>query len=237
MNSVKKIVNNKIIAWTLCCSMFLAFTGCLDDDDSSTTNIPVAFVSLYNGSPDAPQLDVEVDNNQINSTPFEYAEYSGYFRFFTGSRNLKFGPYLSSSIDMDTTIVFEPGKVYSLFVADEYENAEVVVLNDNFTTPTSGKANVRVINLSPDAGNVDFTVADDTDRWVSALEFKDASEFIEVDAGEFDFQVRASDDDELLLSIPNTKLLSKYYYTIIIRGYDSPPDGNSNVLAAQIVVN
>ncbi len=237
MNTVKKIFNNKVVAWTLSCAMLFAFTGCLDDDDPSVPNTPVAYVSIYHGSPDAPQLDVEVDNNQINSTPFEYAEYTGYLRFYTGSRNLQFGPFASSSIDVDTTVTFESGKIYSVFVADEYENAGVIVLNDNSDSPESGKAKVRIINLSPDAGNINFTIAGDTDNWVSDLGFKDATEFIEFDADEFDFQVRASDDDELLLSLPNINLQSRYFYTIVVRGYDTPPDGNTNVLAAQVLVN
>ena len=237
MDTVMKIFNNKITAWIISCSMLLTFTSCLDDDDPSTTNTPVAFVSLYHGSPDAPQLDIEVDNNQINSAPFDYAEYTGYLRFYTGNRNLKFGPFASSSVNIDTTITFEPNKAYSVFVADEFENGEVVVLNDNSDPAASGKAKVRIINLSPDAGNIDFKVAGETTTWATDLEFKDATGFTEVDASEFDFEVRASDNDELLLSLPNTTLQSRYFYTIVIRGYETPPEGNTNVLAAQVLVN
>jgi hypothetical protein len=237
MNTVKKTLKNRITVWALSCFMLVAFSSCLDDDDSPVPNTPVAFVSLYHGSPDAPQLDIEVDNNQINATPFEYAEYTGYLRFYTGNRNLKFGPYASSSVNIDTTVTFEPNKAYSVFVADEFENGEVVVLNDNAEPAASGKAKVRIINLSPDAGNVDFTVVGETDTWATDLEFKDATEFTDVDAGEFDFEVRSSDDSELLLSLPNTQLQSQYFYTIVIRGYDTPPDGNTNFLAGQVVRN
>lgn len=237
MNSVKRIFNNKITAWTLCGSMLLAFTGCLDDDDSPVANVPVAFVSLYNGSPNAPQLDIEVDNNQINATPFEYAEYTGYLRFYTGERNLKFGPYASSGINIDTTVTFEPNKAYSVFVVDEFESGEVVVLNDSSNAPAAGKANIRIINLSPDAGNIDFLMAGATENWASDLEFKAATTFKQVDADNFDFQVRTSAGDELLLSLPDTQLLPGQYYTVIVRGYETPPGGNTNVLAAQIVVN
>lgn len=237
MNSVKKIFTNRIIAWALCCPMVLAFTGCLNDDSSPVPDGPVAYVSLYHGSPNAPGLDIEVDNNQINSSAFEYAAYVGYLRFYTGERNLKFGPFASSSVNIDTTVTFETNKAYSVFVADEFENASIVVLNDNTDAPASGKAKVRVINLSPDAGDIDFMIAGDDENWATDLEFKDATEFTDVDAGEFDFQVRASGDDELLASLPNTTLLSRYYYTIVIRGYRTPPDGNTNVLAVQIVVN
>lgn len=237
MNSVKKIVGTRITAWALSCCMFLVFTGCLDDDSNPAPNYPVAFVSLYHGSPDAPALDIEVDNNQINTSEFEYAEYTGYLRFYTGDRNLKFGPFASSSVNIDTTVTFEANKAYSVFVADEFVNGGVVVLNDNSDPAASGKAKVRVINLSPDAGEVDFMIAGETDNWASDLAFKEATEFTEIDAGEFDFEVRASDDSELLLSLPNTQLQSRYFYTIVIRGFETPPGGNTNVMAAQVLVN
>lgn len=236
MNTVKKILNTKSVAWLLACALFVTFTACLDNDDPAP-NIPVAYVSLYHGSPNAPALDIEVDNRQINASPFTYADYTGYLRFYTGQRNLKFGPYASSSINIDTTVTFESDKAYSVFVADEYENGEVIVLNDNADPAASGKAKVRIIHLSPDAGNIDLMAVGEDGNWADELGFKESTEFMEVDAGEFDFQVRASDTDELLLSLPDINLQSRYFYTIIIRGYDSPPSGNTNVLAAQVVVN
>jgi hypothetical protein len=218
-------------------SAMVALTGCLDDDDNTNVNVPVAYVSLYHGSPDAPDLDIEVDGRQINAYPFEYTDYSGYQRFYTGDRNFKFGPYASSSVNIDTTVTFEKNKAYSVFVAGEFDNAGLVVLNDNSDSPASGKAKVRVINLSPDAGEVDLAIGDETGSLAGNLMFKEASEFIEVDAEEYDFQVRSSANDEVLLTVPDIDLQPRYFYTIIIRGFETPPGGNSNVLAAQIVVN
>lgn len=236
MNNVKKILNNKLTAWALSCTLLIAFTGCLDDGPS-VPNTPVALVKLYHGSPNAPALDIEVDNSQINSGPFLYAEVTSYLAFYTGNRNLKFGPYASSSVNIDTTLAFEANKAYSVFVAGEIANAEVVVLTDTADEASTGKAKVRIINLSPDAGNVDFRIAGETGQLATDLEFKDATAFTEVDAGEIDFEVYASDDDELLLSLPNTTIQSRYFYTIVIRGYDTPPSGNTNVLAAQVLLN
>lgn len=237
MNSVKKIFSKRIAALMLSCSMLLAFTSCLDDDDSKIENVPVAYVSLYHGSPDAPDLDIEVDGRQINAYPFEYTDYTGYLRFYTGERNLRFGPYASSSIDIDTTIDFEANQLYSVFVVDEFVDAGVVVTHDNSDTPAKGKAKIRVINLSPDAGDIDFVANGDEEAWSSDLAFKESSDFMEVDAQEYDFQVRSSANNDLLLTVPDIQLQPRYFYTIIIRGYDTPPGGNPNALAAQVVVN
>lgn len=236
MNSVKKIFSKRIALGAIMCGSLLAFTSCLDDDDSNLENVPVAYVSLYHGSPDAPDLDIEVDGRQINAYPFEYTDFTGYLRFYTGERNLRFGPYASSSIDIDTTVDFEANQLYSVFVVDEFEDAGVVVTHDNSDTPAKGKAKIRVINLSPDAGDIDL-IANGDDIWSADLAFKESSEFTEVDAAEYDFQVRSSANDDLLLTVPDIQLQPRYFYTIIIRGFETPPGGNSNVLAAQVVVN
>lgn len=236
MKYVKMILNIRVAAWTLCLSTVLAFTGCLDESSAPDVQ-PIAYVALYHGSPDGPGLDVEVDNNQIYSTSFDYAEYTGYEWYRTGERNFKFGPFSSSSVDLEDDFTLEEDKFYSLYIAGEYDDAELIFLNDNTGLPASGKAKIRVINLSPDAGNVDLKIAEAGSNLVSDLEFKDNTDFIEIDAEETDFEIRASDDDELLLSIPNTTVQNQYIYTIIIRGYDTPPDGSTKVLAAQIVRN
>jgi hypothetical protein len=215
----------------------IGLTSCLNDDDN-TPDIPVALVSLYHGSPNAPDLDIEVDNRQINTYPFEYTNYTGYLRFFTGQRNLKFGPYAASNIVIDTAVTFEANKAYSVFVVDTYENAGIVLLDDNSDTPSSGKAKVRVIHLSPDAPEIDFAVQGETAAVAEDLSFKEATVFTEIAAQEYDFHVRSSTSaDQVFLTIPDITLQPGYYYTIIVRGFVTPPGSNTNVLSAQIVVN
>jgi hypothetical protein len=213
-------------------------SACMNDDADAITDVPIAFVSLYHGSPNAPDLDIEVDNRQINAYPFEYTDYTGYLRFYTGQRNLKFGPYSASNIVIDSTVTLEANKAYSIFVVDEYNQAGIVLLNDNAPTPASGMAKFRVINLSPDAPEVELAEQGKTTALAEALAFKEASDFMDIDAKEFDLQVRASaNPDEILLNLPDINLQPGYYYTIIIRGYATPPEGNTNVLSAQIEVN
>lgn len=238
MKNVKELSKKWWMGVAMLALLTTGLTSCLDDNDDSISNVPVAFVSLYHGSPDAPDLDIEVDNRQINTYPFEYTDYTGYLRFFTGQRNLKFGPYAASNIVIDTTVTFEADKAYSVFVADNYDESEVVILNDNSEGPAAGKAKVRVIHLSPDAPEVDFAIEGETAAIAEDLLFKEASEFTEINAAQYDFQVRAANDAaNVFLTLPDISLQPGYYYTIIIRGYATPPSGNTNVLSAQVVVN
>lgn len=215
----------------------VCMTSCLDDDSQPSQPDAVAFVSLFNASPDAPDLDIVVDNRQINSNPFEYADYTGYLRFFTGERNLKFGPFGASNIVVDTTVTFEVGKAYSVFVVDEYSDAGIIVLNDNSEDPASGKAKIRLVNLSPDTPDATLKVDGETSAVVEPQPFKEASDFIEVDAKTYDFKVTSDNGSEVVLDVPDVDLQTGWFYTIIVRGYKTPPAGNTNVASAQVIVN
>lgn len=236
MKYVKMILTMRVAASAICLSMIMAISGCLDDVSVPKVD-PIAYVTLYHGSPNGPDLDIEVDGNQTNAVRFKYADYTTYAAFFVGERNFGFGPYSSSSIDVEGDFTLEENKFYSLFIAGEYADAELVFINDNTTLPAVGKAKIRVINLSPDAGDIDLKILGAADNLASDISFKENTAFIEVPSGLTDFEVRASDDDELLASVPDAQLNEGWIYTIIIRGYETPPDGNTNVLAAQIVRN
>lgn len=230
MKNIKRISIQLVGIATMALFTIIA-TGCLDNDDNA--NIPAAYVTLYHGSPDAPDLTIKADNRPINTYAFEYADYTGYLRFFPGDRNLKFGPFSASNIQIDTTVAFEVGQGYSVFVAGLYATSGIVVLNDNSAQPVSGKSKIRVIHLSPDAPEIDFVATGNA--IASNLEFKEASDFLEVNAQEYDFEVKAG--DEVLLTVPDITLQSGYLYTIVIRGFVDPPGENTNVLAAQVLVN
>lgn len=215
----------------------LTFSSCDNDDDVVPAD-PVAFVSLYHASPDAPDLDIMVDNRRINTYSFEYGQYTGYLRFYTGDRNLKFGPSGASNVVVDTTTTFNESTAYSVFVVDDYSNLDALILEDVYDTPTEGNAMIRFVHLSPDAPAVDLAIEGEAGVLVEDQEFKETPEFIEISADQYDFEVRNSQDsDDVLLSVPDITLQSGWYYSIIVRGYAIPPAGNSNVMTAHVIVN
>jgi hypothetical protein len=216
-------------------TFLLAATSCKLGDDPAPLP-PVAYVSLYQASPNSPDLNVKLDDKIITYS-LGYTDQTGYLRFVTGDRKLEFGPSGADNIVADTTMKFEEGKAYSLFVVNTYDKAGVLVLNDDTDTPAKGKAKVRFLNLSPDSPPLDLRVGDSTTSLFSGQAFKKASDFVEVDANSYVFKVKLASGDDVLLTMPDAILLDGWSYTVIVRGFKTPPGGSQSVLSAELIVD
>lgn len=223
-----------VIAKLSVCIFIGLVTGCRLEDKGIDTG-PLTNVSLYHESPDAPDLDILVDDLKINSVPFKYGVNTSYLRFSSGIRNLKFKPFGASTISIDTMLTLEPDEDFSVFVIDEFEKVRVMMLWDHPSLPAAGIAKVRFINLSPDSNPVQLKIKDETTPLTVGLSFTSASPFLDLAAGTHNFQITSGGN--VVAELPETQLQSGWFYTIIVRGYVTPPADNTNTLTAQIVVN
>jgi hypothetical protein len=213
--------------------MAAGLSSCLNDDDSNNVQpTPVGYVSIYHASPDSPGLDVLVDNRKINGQPFDYTDRSGYLNFFTGDRNIKINSTNAANALVDTTLTVVDGKAYSLFVINRLSGIETLILEDSSATPAAGKAMVRFVHLAPDADPMDVTANEDATALFGQTGFKQATVFKEVEAKDYTFKV-AGGGKELVTN--SVTLREGRYYTIAVRGFASPPAGNTNVLSLEVL--
>jgi len=212
-------------------------TGCLDDDDSNIPDaIPAAYVSLYNGSLDASPLDILVDSRRINnSSAFDYTEHTGYRRFYTGDRTLKFTPFNASNTLIDTSINLIENNVYSVFVHGTGTDLSTLVTEDEFPEASAGNALVRVVHLSPDASAVDLYRGTATDPLFENVTYGTASEFVNFPAGTTSLQLTTAGGDESIEVVSDLNFIEDNVYTIVIRGYADPQEGNENSLGVQVI--
>lgn len=237
--SLKKLGNFKTIWVLLLSTIMLTMTSCLDDDNGGAVipTEPVAHVSLYQGLPANTHLDIYVDDNLINRTnPFRFGDFTGYNRFYTGDRDIKFTPYNASNTLIDSTITLKADSLYSIFVSgSETDNLDLVVVKDNIPEEADGKALIRIINLSPDAPEVNIAEEGEESLIFEDIAYTDISEFKEIDAGNTTLELLTSTDGEVLETIESYNFVEGRVFTLIVRGYNNPPSGNSNTLSVQIV--
>ena len=231
-----KTLKNQMNWLPLLAVFLVTFTACQEDEGDVVEPVPTAYVAIYNAAPNSPELDVLVDNRQIFRQPLNYTDYTQYLNFYTGERALKVNSFNASSALVDTTINFQPDQAYSVFIADDLADLSAVVVEDNADTPAAGKALVRMIHLSPDAQAVDLVEEDGT-RLFADQQFKQATDFVEVDANTYNLMLNATGSGDEVASIPDADFRSGGIYTVIVRGFATPPAGNANGLSVQIISN
>jgi hypothetical protein len=215
---------------------FVVMSCSLDNNDQAIVPVKVAYVSLYNASPDAPALDIMVDNNRINQNPFDYTDHSGYLNFYTGDRNFKFNSNNAINALVDTTFNLVDGKSYSLFVINRLPKLEALLVRDSASAPAAGHAMVRFVNLSPDAPPYTANMASASDSTTfQSTAFKAATDFVEVPANSYSINLKKADSGAGVLEANAINFASGRYYTIIVRGFVNPPESDKNSLSLEVL--
>lgn len=212
------------------------FTSCSDDEENSTpapTNTS-AKVQVTHASPNAPGVDLLVDNTKVNTSALEFLGSTAYLTVTAGTRNIKVNAAGTTTTVINADVPFVAGKNYSLFAVDSLSKISAVLVEDDLTTPAAGKAHVRFIHLSPNAPAVDVAITGGNVVWGN-YEFKDGSTFAPLDAGTYNLEVRLAGTTTVVLPLPNIALTAGKIYTVYAKGFVG--GAGNQALGAQIIVN
>jgi len=209
-------------------------TACSDDEEIITPPAQSkARVLVTHASPDAPGVDLLVDNT-VAGTNLTFPNSTGYLEINSGTRNIKVNVTGTSTTALEANLNLAADKNYSVFAVNNVSTIEAVVLEDNLTSPASGKAHVRFVHLSPDAPAVDITLTDGTVVFGDYI-FKEASAFTPLNSGNYDLQVRLAGTSTVVLDLPNIALTAGKIYTVFAKGLVG--GSGTQALGAQIIVN
>jgi hypothetical protein len=209
------------------------FAACSDDENTVAPVQETALVKVIHASPDAPGVDLLVDN-MVAGTNLTFPNNTGYLSVNSGTRNVKVNVTGTSTTVIEANLPIMTNKNYSVFAVNAVANLEPIVLEDDLSTPASGKAHVRFIHLSHDAPAVDITLTDGTVVFGDYI-FKEASAFTPLDAGTYNLQVRLAGTSTVVLDLPNIALTAGKIYTVFAKGFVAGTGAQS--LGAQIIVN
>jgi hypothetical protein len=215
----------------------LVLTSCDDDDDDDMGLNETASVMVVHASPDAPGVDLLIDNTKVNTAALNYPDNTGYLDVQAGRRNVKVNAAGTSTTVIDANVDLTRDMNYSIFAINTLSAIEPLVLTDDLTAPASGRAHVRFVHLSPDAPAVDIAVAGGGPVLFSNRAFKSFTPFAPVDAGTYDLEVRVAGTNIVALEVPGVQLSSGRIYTIFARGFLEAPEGNDNNLGAEVIIN
>lgn len=115
----------------------------------------------------------------------------------------------------------EGGKHYTLITLSRDPAGKEVILHiigDNLVPPSAGKAKLRVIHASPDAGELDVYAKGKQDALFSGVNFEKKTGYLEVDPMTATLEVRPTGKNSAVLAVPDAKIEAGKIYTVIIMG-------------------
>ena len=175
-----------------------------------------AMVRVLHASPDAPNVDVWVDDAPaLTDVPFKTL--SDYLALPAGEHQVKVTP----AGDADTAVIeaavtVEGGQRYTIAAINELASIEAKVLVDD-ANPTADGVKVRIVHFSPDAGAVDVA-PDGADALVPGLEFPNDTGYVDLAAGAYDLEIRAAGTETVALDLPEITLEAGNAYSVFAVG-------------------
>ncbi len=119
------------------------------------------------------------------------------------------------------SIGLSAGKHYTILVTPGQSPvpAAIKIVDDNLVAPASGKARVRLIHASPDAGSVDVYTQGTNVKISDKISFQEAGSYLEVAPTTAALEVRPTEGARnVIFMIPNVRLQAGGIYTIILTG-------------------
>ena len=206
----------------------LAVSACSDDDEV-TAPATTAELRVVHASPDAPNVDVLVDNTAA-LTNVAYEAASAYLQVASGSRNLKVRATGTTTVVIDQTATLEAGNAYTVIATGPVASIEPLLLTDDQTTPAAGNVRVRLVHASPTAGNVDIYVTSTTADITAAtptlanVGFRAASNYLEVPAGTYRVRITPAGTKTVAIDVNNVALTAGQVRTAV--AVDAPGGGS-----------
>ncbi len=176
-----------------------------------------ARVRVVHASPDAPAVDVWVND----AVAFSNAPYKGitdYAALDPATYNVKVTPTgATEPVVINADLPLAADTDYTVVAVGLLADIEPLVLTDNNSAPEAGKVHVRFVHASPDAPAVDIAVAGGPVLF-SNIAFKGVGDYLPVDAGTYDLEVRLAGTETVALSVPGVILADGTVYTIFAMG-------------------
>jgi Domain of unknown function (DUF4397) len=112
---------------------------------------------VLNASPNEGSINILLDSATIASS-IGYATATDYVAVKSGSRHLQIEPVGTTTNVIDTNVSIGDSTQTTVIVANYAANIGAVTLTDSTTAPTSGDAQIRVVNAAPNLAAADVYI-------------------------------------------------------------------------------
>jgi hypothetical protein len=215
INNLKRLTTVKVL---LAATSFFMLTSCLKNDDDYTPQ-QVAAVSIFHASPGTQAFNFITDRG-TGSGPFTFSQRTFYNLYAAGQRSISIRKIGGTQDTLRTgSVNLEANKFYSIYVVDAAPNPNFLIIKDSLSNPAAGKAKIRFINLSPDAGALSLTTATDS-LLFNATAYKVYTPFSEI-SGNRTYTLKIKNNGTDKATRQNVEIKTGRVYTIWAKGIDN----------------
>lgn len=226
--------NNFKISSLLILMLFTLFSACKKEETTDTT---VSSLRVVNGSPALSTYNVYLNGSQINPAALPFAGSISYSSHAAGAYNLKFttGSTTASLLSKDLTL--NQSAYQSFYLINRPAALDGFTVGDDLSIPSTDKAYVRFINLSPDAPTMDLVkTGTTTATWFTGRAFKTASGFLAVDGGTYALDAKETTGGTVKTSLSSVTFTAGYHYDIIYGGLVTPANDTERPVSLQALL-
>ena len=199
-----------------------------------------ANVRVLHASPDAPAVDVYLDDNIVDAlTNVPFGVISDYLKVPAGDHNVKvYATGTTSGPVIDADVTLAAGKAYTVAATGAVADIKAQVLQDD-PKPAASTAKVRIVHFSADAPAVDVATAGSAvdEAVVKNLAYPDATDYLALPGGTYDLEVRLAGEATVALALPDVKVQNGRAYSVFAVGSAASPAIGGNALQTVVAVD
>lgn len=168
----------------------------------------VANLQVFNASPDAPALDVLLDNEVVVAGLQDFA-FQQYQEVDAGNTGIRVNEAGTSRTLTELGAALNGNQSYTLIVLNFLDDLEALLLTDDNSIDQASTAKLRLVNASPSAPALDFyftapgTDLNSVTPLLSDLSFKEVSNYLIVGASTYQVRVTQAGTKTVLVDSGN----------------------------------
>jgi hypothetical protein len=164
----------------------------------------------------APSVDVLVDGTVV-APGLAFLDNTTYLTLTPGTRNVRVNLAGTTTTLAEANVLVPGNQNRTVFVVNNADTAEAVLVSDDLSAPATGQAKVRFVNLGSDLDTVDVAVEAGAVLFPNSS-FKGSTNFQTIAPGSYALELRDAGTTTVVLPAESLTFEAGGIYTVFVAG-------------------
>jgi len=214
----------------------ISFSGLSSCKKTETADPNIALIRIVNTSPSSATYNAYLNSMKINTVALPFGGSAAYASNAKGSYSLKFTTESSIESLFTKQITLDNKTYYSSYLINKPAALDVYTISDDLSVPSSDKAYVRFLNLSPDATAFDLIKTGAATALFTNKTFKNATGFVAVDAGTYSLDAKETGSGTVKATTGSNTFVAGNHYDVVLGGLITLANDTERPLSLQAIL-